>query len=418
MGPHRPRPRVGIRAAVTSPNPHVLRRTLCAVLGLLLLALSACSSAPGGNTPGAAASPSPSVSLTLTPRDGAQDVPPASTVTLRARHGTLTRVTVAAASGDSVAGTVSSDGTRWRSRGKLSFGARYTVTATTADGARHRAGTFTTAAKPSAADSVYSSSVLGDHKTYGVGMPIILRVSRALSAPSERAAYERSLRVTSTPATAGAWGWVNSREVHFRPRTYWAAGSTVHVAVDSAGRPLGSRAWGRTDLTVDFSIGERRMLRADATTHQMTVTEGTRLVRTMPVSLGKSAFPSSSGTMLVMDKRPKALFDSSTYGLPVDDPQGYRTEVEYAMRLTWGGEFIHAAPWSVGDQGHRNVSHGCINLSTPNAAWLFDRVQMGDPVLVRNTGTAVEVGNGWSDWSVPFSQWLDRSATGQQSTRA
>jgi hypothetical protein len=86
------------------------------------------------------------------------------------------------------------------------------------------------------------------------------------------------------------------------------------------------------------------------------------------------------------------------------------------MRLTWGGEFIHAAPWSVGDQGRRNVSHGCINMSTPNAAWLFARVLTGDPVVVRNAGPRVDVGNGWSDWSVTFSQWLERSATGMQTT--
>jgi lipoprotein-anchoring transpeptidase ErfK/SrfK len=120
--------------------------------------------------------------------------------------------------------------------------------------------------------------------------------------------------------------------------------------------------------------------------------------------------------MVIMDKRRKALFDSSTYGLPVDAPGGYRTPVEYAMRLTWGGEFIHAAPWSVGDQGHRNVSHGCINLSTPNAAWVYGRVQMGDPVIVRNTGTQVEVGNGWTDFTDSFGGWLSRSATGEQRT--
>lgn len=30
-------------------------------------------------------------------------------------------------------------------------------------------------------------------------------------------------------------------------------------------------------------------------------------------------------------------------------------------------EFVHAAPWSVAQQGSSNVSHGCINLSPDNA---------------------------------------------------
>lgn len=385
----------------------------------LLLALAACSSASAPDTAGdasASASPTSQVRLTVTPGDGASKVAPATVVTVGAAHGRLRAVTVVSGSGDTVAGQLTGDGTRWRSRGKLAFGSRYTVTATSTDGATQKAGSFTTAARPSEADAVHSSSVLGDHKTYGVGMPIILKLSRGLDSRENRAAYERTLRVSSTPATTGAWGWVNSREVHFRPKEFWAPGSKVHVAVDSAGRSLGGGVWGRTDLTVDFSIGLHREMRADASTHQMDVVENGRTIRTMPASLGKPSFPSSSGVMVIMDKRAKAMFDSSTYGLPVDAPGGYRTPVQYAMRLTWGGEFIHAAPWSVADQGRRNVSHGCINVSTPNAAWLYGRVQMGDPVIVRNTGTQVEVGNGWTAFSASYSSWLSRSATGEQKT--
>jgi lipoprotein-anchoring transpeptidase ErfK/SrfK len=356
------------------------------------------------------------VQLTLSPRDGAGEVAPASRVVLTAARGKLAKVDAVASTGDAVTGTLAADGTTWRSRGKLSFGARYTVTATTTEGAKVEAGSFRTAARPDSAHSVNASSVLGDHKTYGVGMPIILRVSRALDSEASRAAFERTLSVQATPATSGAWGWVDNREVHFRPAQFWAAGSKVRVKVDSAGRSLGGGLWGRTDLTVDFAIGVRREIRADAKTHRVVVIENGRTVRAMPASLGKPSFPSSSGIMVIMDKRPKAMFDSSTYGLPVDSPGGYRTPVQYAMRLTWGGEFFHAAPWSVADQGHRNVSHGCINLSTSNAAWLFGRVLMGDPVLVTNTGTPVAVGNGWSDWTVPYSTWLTRSATGSHPT--
>ncbi|HEV7826048.1 MAG TPA: Ig-like domain-containing protein [Mycobacteriales bacterium] len=384
-------------------------------LGLVLV-LTACSPGGGSDRAGHSASPSPSVQLTTSPRDGATTVAPATPVTVRATRGTLKSVRVVSGSGDAVDGALTSDGTQWRSRGKLGFGARYTVTATTPDGTEHEAGSFATIARPGADRSVFASSVLGDHKTYGVGMPIILRLDQPLRAVASRAAFEDMLTVRSQPATSGAWGWVNNSEVHFRPRTYWAADSTVHVALDSAGRSLGGDLWGRTDLTVDFTIGVHREMRADASAHRFTVLEGGRVVRTMPASLGKPAFPSSSGTMVIMTKQRKALFDSSTYGLPVDGPNGYRTPVEYAMRLTWGGEFIHAAPWSVGDQGRRNVSHGCINLSTANAKWVFDRVRLGDPVVVRNTGTPVAVGNGWTDFTATFPAWLDRSATGEKQT--
>ena len=50
------------------------------------------------------------------------------------------------------------------------------------------------------------------------------------------------------------------------------------------------------------------------------------------------------------------------------------------MRVTYSGEFIHAAPWSVGSQGCANVSHGCTGMSTDNADWLYHMSVRGDVV--------------------------------------
>ncbi len=63
--------------------------------------------------------------------------------------------------------------------------------------------------------------------------------------------------------------------------------------------------------------------------------------------------------------------------------KGYLIEGEYAIRVTSGGVYVHSAPWSVGSQGYENVSHGCINLSPDNAAWYFDTVRVGDPIIVQ-----------------------------------
>jgi lipoprotein-anchoring transpeptidase ErfK/SrfK len=148
----------------------------------------------------------------------------------------------------------------------------------------------------------------------------------------------------------------------------------------------------------------------------MKVSENGSVVKSIPVSLGKPKFPSSSGTMVVIDKRREAMFDSSTYGLAVDSPDGYRTKVEYPMRLTWGGEFIHSAPWSVAQQGKENVSHGCINVAPDMAVWLYNRLQVGDPVTVKNTETTVQLGNGYSDWTLSFTDWLTHSKSGAVTT--
>jgi hypothetical protein len=85
-------------------------------------------------------------------------------------------------------------------------------------------------------------------------------------------------------------------------------------------------------------------------------------------------------------------------------------DVDWAFRLTWGGEFIHSAPWSVGSQGRYNVSHGCVNLAPTNAKWLFDTAHVGDPVIVRGTEVTLDHGNGWTAWHRPWSEYIKGSA--------
>jgi lipoprotein-anchoring transpeptidase ErfK/SrfK len=362
-------------------------------------------------------SPSPDKpNVALSPADGATAVSPDSPVTVESTEGALSAVQVSSAKGGTVDGAVDASGKKWASKGKLAFGATYTVEVTMPGKGAQPVGSFSTAPVPAAENSVRVSSILGDNKSYGIGMPIILKLDQSLPDKAQRAAFEHALTVKSTPATAGAWGWINSKEIHFRPVTFWAPNSTVHVGVDTAGRQLGGGKWGRTDITVDFKIGSKRELHADSMTHHMQVWENGKLIKDLAVSLGSTKRPSSSGTMVIIDKRPKAMFDSSTYGLPVNDPEGYRTSVDFPMRLTWGGEFIHSAPWSIHQQGHVNVSHGCINVAPADAVWLYSRLQVGDPVVVANSGTPVKYGDGYMDWSLPFSQWLSHSAGGQVST--
>ncbi|MFI5957721.1 Ig-like domain-containing protein [Cryptosporangium sp. NPDC051539] len=394
---------------------------LVALLATAALFVTGCSSSgddgKGGSGTAPAASKSPDgPKLTVEPAANATAVAPTSTIKLSIDKDTITAVTVKGGDGDAVEGKVGADQRSWESSGKLAFGATYTVSVTTSGSSTPLTSKFQTVPTPSGDSSVRASSILGDGKTYGVGMPIILKLSHSVKSDAARAKYEKMLKVTSNPSTTGAWGWISSTELHFRPSEYWKSGSTVHVTVDSAGRQIADGVWGRTDMTVDFKIGTNRRLVADSSTHTMTVSEGGEVVKTMPVSLGKPKYPSSSGTMLIIDKRREAMFDSSTYGLAVDSPDGYRTKVEYPMRLTWGGEFIHSAPWSVAQQGKENVSHGCINVAPDMAIWLFNRVQVGDPVTVKNTGTDIQLGNGYSDWTLNFTDWLTHSKGGVVTT--
>jgi len=110
--------------------------------------------------------------------------------------------------------------------------------------------------------------------------------------------------------------------------------------------------------------------------------------------------------MVVMDKLSSTVFDTTD----TDGAAGYRTEIEFAQRLTWSGQYIHSAPWSTGAQGHRNVSHGCVNVSPSNARWLFSRTLIGDPVTVKGTRNKLDYGNGWTAWNLSWADFVKGSA--------
>jgi lipoprotein-anchoring transpeptidase ErfK/SrfK len=260
-------------------------------------------------------------------------------------------------------------------------------------------------AKPG--NTVRVSTNIGDGNVVGVGMPLVVRFDR--SVPKDyRDDIERRLWVTTAPVQAGSWHWFSDKELHYRPKEFWQAGTKLDFRLGTGGLPLGSNWYGRADLTVDAKIRpDSLVMSVDNATKKMTVTYKGQVVKTIPVSLGKTATPSSSGTMVVMERLRNTIFDTTSDPNPVNR---YKIPIEYAQRLTWGGEFIHAAPWSVASQGVRNVSHGCVNMSMENAAWLFNLTKVGDPITVKGTERTLQKGNGWTDWSMSWDEYVQGAA--------
>jgi lipoprotein-anchoring transpeptidase ErfK/SrfK len=150
---------------------------------------------------------------------------------------------------------------------------------------------------------------------------------------------------------------------------------------------------------------------ADGGTHQMSISVNDQEIKTLPISMGKPGHNTPAGTYTVMSEHNGYTMDSSTYGVAADAPGGYRTFIQYAVRMSNSGIFYHSAPWSVGSQGKSNVSHGCINLSTDNAKWLMDTSKEGDIVTVQNSGgPKLEPTDGWSVWQLSWDEW--KSGTG------
>jgi lipoprotein-anchoring transpeptidase ErfK/SrfK len=213
--------------------------------------------------------------------------------------------------------------------------------------------------------------------------------------------------VKTDPPQPGTWSWTSSgTQAYYRAPKYWQSGTTLTVRLGLAGVPTGSGRYGDRDRSATAKIGRSLEVTVDNKSKKMTVVQGGKTVKTMPVSLGKKSTPSASGTMVVMEKKAATVFDTTD----TDGEEGYVTDIEFAQRITWSGQYLHSAPWSVGDQGRRNVSHGCVNVSPSNARWLFDKTLIGDPVIVRGTGQKLAYGDGWTAWNVSWKEFVKGSA--------
>jgi lipoprotein-anchoring transpeptidase ErfK/SrfK len=392
------------------------RGTIVAVVAagaLALVLISACTSSPQANwnAPGTVAKGS----LVTYPTNGATDVPTGTEISYRG--GSAAKVTLTTQAGTRIDGAPGYDAGTWVPTKHLDYDTRYTATVTgKGQGGKQTTTkvTFTTMAEPN--NLVRVQSALGDGLVYGIGMPIVITLGHDVD-KADRAAVQKRLTVESTPPQVGSWNWVSHHEIHYRPKTYWQPGTKLHIAIQTGGLPFGGGYYGRNDLTVDASIVTDPMqISVDDKTHMVTVEQNGKVTKTMPASLGKASTPSSSGAMVIMTRMPKELFDSSlgTGGIPVNAPGGYKLLVYYTMRLTWGGQFIHAAPWSVASQGHTDVSHGCTNISTNNAKWLYENSHVGDPVTVKNTTRDLQWGDGWTDWNVDWDTYLKGSELPQR----
>lgn len=391
----------------------ITRRYSAVVATALVVATAGCQGAPQrlqpvakGVQPAGIVAELP-LSLAITPAARTSRLPVSTEIGTSVAGGRVTSVRLTrAGSTTALAGRLRDDGTTWVPTTPLAYATAYTasVTAASPDGARTltRSTSFTTMSRPALLSG--SGLYLFTGNTYGVAMPVVAEFFPPVP-QSMRASVQSRLFVTSTPSQPGVWSWVNGSQAYYRPPLYWQPGTTLSVRLGLGGLPMGNGYYGEQDRSATVHIGSSTRMIVDNASKKMTVFMDDKLVRTIPVALGKPSTPSSSGELVVMDRAYSTIFDTTHEG-----PGGYRVNINFAERLTWGGEFIHAAPWSVGDQGHRNVSHGCVNMSYDNAEWLYDRIKIGDPVTVRGTEVRVATGNGWTAWNQTWTDFIKGSA--------
>ncbi|WP_093803586.1 Ig-like domain-containing protein [Streptomyces sp. Wb2n-11] len=334
-------------------------------------------------------------------------------ITARDKDGRITDVTASDAAGRYLAGELSADGARWRSTAPLAAGARYTVRVSTenSDGAPGlRTLSFETAQAP--AKKRLTVTFGPEPGKYGVGQPVTAKLSAPVKGEEARAVVERALKVGSAPAVEGAWHWVDSENLHFRPKEYWPANATVRVRSTLEGIKVADRLYGGPSKQVQFTTGDRLEAITDAGSYRMTVKRNGKVINTIPVTTGKPGFSTRNGVKVVLGKEYFVRMRGTTVGIPEGTADSYDLPVYYATRVTWSGEYVHAAPWSVGSQGSANVSHGCTGMSTGDAEWFYETVRQGDIVKVVNSaGDMMDpFGNGFGDWNLSWDKWRKGSA--------
>jgi len=396
---------------------------IAAALVSISLLLTACQGFSVGSASGSPKSSSQQTSPTTTPTpettpavlevspaDLAAGVLPNAPVTVKASSGTLGAVTLVDAKGVKVAGQAGSDGT-WTASELLrpSTAYTFTVAATGPDGTETTTTSTFATLKPKVTATY---GLIPNGGNVGVGMPVIVQFGSGVVTKAQRAEVEKRVKVTTVPKQSGAWGWLDNRQLMWRPRDYWIPGTKVTVSTPLHGLQTGDDKWIAGDDQTSFTVGSSMVSSVDMNTHRMTVRRGGVVIRTFKVSTGKPGPLTETrfGTKVVIERNSEIIMDSATVGIPKGNPNYYKIKTQWNLRLTWTGEFIHSAPWSVNAQGTENVSHGCTNMAPADAQWMFNNSKMGDIVKFTGSSRAFKPTEGIGVWVYDFAGWQAQSA--------
>lgn len=395
----------------TSSRP----RLVFASLSTLAILASGCSASTTTPESSATTAATPDVALTSNVADRATDVGVDTLVSVEAADGSVTAAVLASSDDETTIDGEVADGV-WTAQDRLEPATEYTLTAEgeNADGtAKTMTSSFTTQ-QLTLDQQTYPAVAPLAGETVGVGMPVIVTFDIPVK---DKALFEENMHVTSSKDVEGSWSWLSDQEVHYRPKEYWPANTDVSVDVDVNGLPAGNGIFGQQDQTIDFTVGRAAISTVDVDNHTLTYTRDGETVKTLPVTSGDATHQTRQGTKIVMEKFDSVDMDAASTGVDADAPDYYNIEgVKWAMRLTNSGEFLHAAPWSVGSQGSVNVSHGCTGMSTENAGWLYNNSIRGDVVTYVDSPRSLEDRNGWTDWNVNWDTWTQGSALDNDGT--
>ena len=395
---------------------------ISALLGTLLLAVTACGGGGGGGgsdsgsddgkgdkgSSGTADRKTSEALVTIAPKSGADDVKTSGALKVTAAKGKLTEVTVKNPKGDEIEGRITANGAGWTPSAHLATATTYTVHAVADDKEGRKAteeSSFTTLTPKNTFVGLFTPE---DGSTVGVGMPFSLRFTRGITAPED---LEKAITVKTEPAVEVEGHWFGNDRLDFRPEKYWKPGTKVTVGLDLNGIEGRPGVYGEQDKKVSFTIGRSQISTVDVKTKKMVVKRDGKVIKTIPVTTGKPGYDTWNGQMVISERLTATRMNGETVGY---DGEYDIKDVPHAQRLTNSGTFIHGNYWGGGAFGNHNASHGCIGLRDVrggydkdiSAAWFFNRSMTGDVVVVKNSNDRiVDPDNGLNGWNMSWEKW-------------
>ena len=377
---------------------------IMAVVGFVSLLAAACSSSPASQGAGqhqqAGGSPSapPPAQVTITPADGSTHARPNKGISVKVSSGKISNVTVTAGKSQ-VGGTLAAGATAWHTNWPLRTGTHYKVTVAAVSSKGRASTTVSSFRTLTPATTFSASTILGLNQTYGVGMPITINFSQPVT---HKAAVEKAISIKSSKPVVGAWMWDGDQTLAFRPRTYWRQHTKVSFVAHFNGVQAAPGVYGTTNLRQSFRIGNSLIGVTSTRTHKTRIYWKGKYYATWADSSGMPGRDTANGTYLTIEKANPTLMSGPGY---------HNLPVYWSVRFTWSGNYYHAAPWSLGEQGFINVSHGCVNLSPQHAQWYYERSNPGDPITITGSPVAGTWDDGYTQWFYSWKQVLAHSVT-------
>jgi lipoprotein-anchoring transpeptidase ErfK/SrfK len=136
------------------------------------------------------------------------------------------------------------------------------------------------------------------------------------------------------------------------------------------------------------SLASTRQIVLELGRRTISLLEGDKVLGSWPVAIGDPATPTPTGTFSVRNKVINPQYQSTKSGKnnPTIGPNGPLGDRWIGFHTNGDNQFgIHGTPpaWEWTVKQREAVSHGCVRMLTPHVRYLFERVDVGTPVIVK-----------------------------------